>query len=130
MGARRGLTRARRLVVKVGSGQITNPGEGLDAKRITALAADIASLVAERREVVLVSSGAIAAGTARLGLSSRRRSIPETQAAAAVGQSSHMWLPVDLHVAVLFIHLAHGPIVPDEVPERSNTDGRITRERL
>ena len=65
MGTRRGLTRARRLVVKVGSGLITSPGEGLDAKRINALAADIAALVAERREVALVSSGAIVAGTAR-----------------------------------------------------------------
>ncbi len=91
MGPRRGLTRVRRLVVKVGSGQIASPSEGLDAKRISALAADIAGLVGERREVVLVSSGAIVAGTARLGLSSRRRSIPETQAAAAVGQSSLMW---------------------------------------
>ena len=91
MGARRGLTRARRLVVKVGSGLITSPGEGLDAKRITALAADIAALVAERREVALVSSGAIVAGTARLGLTSRPRSIPEKQAAAAVGQSALMW---------------------------------------
>jgi glutamate 5-kinase len=91
MGTRRGLTRARRLVVKVGSGQITSPGEGLDARRITALAADIATAVDDNREVVLVSSGAIVAGTARLGLSLRRRSIPETQAAAAVGQSSLMW---------------------------------------
>ena len=91
MGARRGLARVRRLVVKVGSGQITSPGEGLDARRIGALAADLAELVGERREVVLVSSGAIVAGTARLGLPARRRSIPETQAAAAVGQSALMW---------------------------------------
>jgi len=91
MGPRRELARARRLVIKVGSGQITSPGEGLDARRIGALAADIATLVGERREVVLVSSGAIVAGTARLGLPARRRSIPETQAAAAVGQSSLMW---------------------------------------
>ena len=91
MGARRGLTRARRLVVKVGSGQITSPGEGLDARRIASLAADVAALVDDRREVVLVSSGAIVAGTARLGLSAKRRSIPERQAAAAVGQSSLMW---------------------------------------
>jgi len=91
MGARRGLTRARRLVVKVGSGQITSPGEGLDARRIMALAADVSALVDDRREVVLVSSGAIVAGTARLGLPARRRSIPERQAAAAVGQSSLMW---------------------------------------
>jgi len=91
MGPRRELARVRRLVIKVGSGQITSPGEGLDARRIGALAADIATLVGDRREVVLVSSGAIVAGTARLGLPARRRSIPETQAAAAVGQSSLMW---------------------------------------
>jgi glutamate 5-kinase len=91
MGARRGLTRARRLVVKVGSGLITSPGEGLDAKRIRSLAGDIAAIVGERRDVALVSSGAIAAGTARLGLTSRPRSIPEKQAAAAVGQSALMW---------------------------------------
>ena len=91
MGARRGLTRARRIVLKVGSGLITSPGEGLDAKRITALAGDIAALVADRREVALVSSGAIVAGIARLGLTSRPRSIPEKQAAAAVGQSALMW---------------------------------------
>src|SRR5258705_1885591 len=91
MGARRGLTRARRIVIKVGSGLITSQGEGLAAKRITALAADIAALVAERREVALVSSGAIVAGTARLGFASRPRSIPEKQAAAAVGQSALMW---------------------------------------
>jgi glutamate 5-kinase len=91
MGARRGLTRARRLVVKVGSGLITSPGEGLDAKRIRSLAGDIAAVVGERRDVALVSSGAIAAGTARLGLTSRPRSIPEKQAAAAVGQSALMW---------------------------------------
>ena len=91
MGARRALTRARRLVIKVGSGLITSPGEGLDGKRIGALATDIAALVADRREVALVSSGAIVAGSARLGLSRGPRSIPEKQAAAAVGQSSLMW---------------------------------------
>src|SRR4030095_1264449 len=65
MGPRRGLTRVRRLVVKVGSGQIASPSEGLDARRISALAADIAELVGEGREVVLVSSGAIVAGGGR-----------------------------------------------------------------
>ncbi|HET7874412.1 MAG TPA: glutamate 5-kinase, partial [Methylomirabilota bacterium] len=55
------------------------------------LATDIAALVKDRREVVLVSSGAIATGTARLGLETRPRSIPEKQAAAAVGQSALMW---------------------------------------
>ena len=91
MGGRRALSRIRRLVVKVGSGLITAPGQGPDGKRIAALAADIAAAVGERREVALVSSGAIVTGMARLGLPARPRSIPEKQAAAAVGQSALMW---------------------------------------
>jgi glutamate 5-kinase len=85
------LSRARRLVVKVGSGLISSPGTGLDAARIDRLADDLARVVAGGREVVLVSSGAIAAGMARLGFTTRPRSIPEKQAAAAVGQSALMW---------------------------------------
>src|SRR5262252_9906904 len=88
-GARR-LGRVRRLVVKVGSGLVTAPGVGASPERIDALAADIAS-VSEGRRIVLVSSGAIATGMARLGLVERPRSIPEKQAAAAVGQSALMW---------------------------------------
>ena len=91
MGGRRALSRVRRLVVKVGSGLITAPGQGPDSKRIAALAADLAAVARERREVALVSSGAIVTGMARLGLSARPRSIPEKQAAAAVGQSVLMW---------------------------------------
>ncbi len=91
MGSRRALNRARRIVVKVGSGLITAPDQGPLAPRISRLAADLAALVADRREVALVSSGAIATGTARLGLHTRPRSIPQKQAAAAVGQSALMW---------------------------------------
>ncbi len=87
-GARR-LGRVRRLVVKVGSGLVTTQGVGASAARIEALAADIAS-VSEGRRIVLVSSGAIATGMARLGLVERPRSIPEKQAAAAVGQPALM----------------------------------------
>ncbi|MBI4611969.1 MAG: glutamate 5-kinase [Candidatus Rokubacteria bacterium] len=90
-GARKLLAKARRLVVKVGSGLIATPGAGLDAARIGRLADDLARIVAGRREVVLVSSGAIAAGMTRLGFAERPRSIPEKQAAAAVGQSALMW---------------------------------------
>ena len=89
--ARRALTRARRIVVKVGSAQITAPGQGPNAPRIAALAADIAAAREARREVALVSSGAIVTGMARLGLTERPRAIPQTQAAAAVGQSALMW---------------------------------------
>jgi glutamate 5-kinase len=91
MGAGRALSGARRIVVKVGSGLITEPGRGPTAPLISRLAGELAELVRDRREVALVSSGAIATGTARLGLASRPRTIPEKQAAAAVGQSALMW---------------------------------------
>ena len=83
-------TRERRLVVKVGSGLVTEPGGGASPARIGALADEIAA-VRPGRHVVLVTSGAIATGVARLGLGARRRSIPDTQAAAAVGQAGLMW---------------------------------------
>src|SRR2546428_1661657 len=90
MNPARRLGRVRRLVVKVGSGLVTTPGAGAAPERIEALAADIAA-IREGRRIVLVTSGAIASGTARLKLPERPRSIPEKQAAAAVGQSVLMW---------------------------------------
>src|SRR5467141_1858153 len=90
MAARRQLGRVRRLVVKVGTSLIAEPGTGPDPDRIAALAAEIAG-ARDGREPVLVSSGAIATGMARLALPARPRSIPEKQAAAAVGQSALMW---------------------------------------
>jgi glutamate 5-kinase len=89
--ARRALPKVKRLVVKVGSGLISAPGQGLLPDRIGALADELAALAKDGREVVVVSSGAIASGMARLGLTHRPRSIPEKQAAAAVGQSALMW---------------------------------------
>ena len=77
METRRALSRARRIVVKVGSGLITVPGQGPSSAVIARLVDDLVALVQERREVALVSSGAIATGMARLGLSARPRSIPE-----------------------------------------------------
>lgn len=89
--ARRALPKVKRLVVKVGSGLISSSSAGLLPDRIAALADEMALLVKDGKEVVLVSSGAIASGMARLGLTRRPRSIPEKQAAAAVGQSALMW---------------------------------------
>ncbi len=89
-GGRPPLAGCRRLVVKVGSGLVTAPGLGADPDRIAAVAAEIAA-VREGREVVLVTSGAIVTGMGRLALAERPRSIPEKQAAAAVGQSALMW---------------------------------------
>src|SRR5499426_1737279 len=90
MTTTRRLGRVRRIVVKVGSGLVTTAGTGASAEHIESLAADIAA-IREGRRIVLVSSGAIASGTARLKLPERPRSIPEKQAAAAVGQSALMW---------------------------------------
>ncbi|MBI2959751.1 MAG: glutamate 5-kinase [Betaproteobacteria bacterium] len=77
---------ARRFVVKVGSSLVTSQGAGLDLGAIARWASQIAALRQEGREVVLVSSGAIAEGMQQLGWSVRPRSIHELQAAAAVGQ--------------------------------------------
>jgi glutamate 5-kinase len=80
------LNTARRLVVKVGSSLVTNQGEGLDRAAIARWAAQIAQLRADSKEVVLVSSGAIAEGMQRLGWTKRPQAMHELQAAAAVGQ--------------------------------------------
>jgi glutamate 5-kinase len=80
------LASARRIVVKVGSSLVTNEGRGLDEAAIGAWSAQLAALAKDGREVVMVSSGAIAEGMKRLGWTVRPRELPELQAAAAVGQ--------------------------------------------
>jgi glutamate 5-kinase len=77
---------AQRIVVKVGSSLVTNDGRGLDHARLARWAEQIAALVKQGKEVVLVSSGAIAEGMQRLGWSKRPAALNELQAAAAVGQ--------------------------------------------
>lgn len=80
------IANSKRLVVKVGSSLVTNSGAGLDHEAIATWAAQIAALKAMGREVVLVSSGAIAEGMQRLGWKKRPSAVHELQAAAAVGQ--------------------------------------------
>lgn len=77
---------AKRFVVKVGSALVTNRGEGLDIAAIAQWARQIARLRALGREIVLVSSGAIAEGMRRLGWKTRPHRMHQLQAAAAVGQ--------------------------------------------
>jgi glutamate 5-kinase len=77
---------ARRVVVKVGSSSLTTLPGGLDTERLGALVDVLGALRAAGREVVLVSSGAIAAGLAPLGLTGRPRDLATAQAAASVGQ--------------------------------------------
>lgn len=80
------LAKARRVVVKVGSSLVTNEGRGLDEAAIAQWCVQLAALVKEGREVIMVSSGAIAEGMKRLGWAARPKAIHELQAAAAVGQ--------------------------------------------
>ena len=80
------LAAARRAVVKVGSSLVTDEGRGLDPGAIARWAAQISTLHQLGKQVVLVSSGAIAEGMQRLGWSRRPQQIHELQAAAAVGQ--------------------------------------------
>src|SRR5881397_3288739 len=80
------LKNARRIVVKVGSSLVTNEGRGVDADAVGNWCRQMAALAAQGREVVMVSSGAIAEGMKRLGWAARPKEIHELQAAAAVGQ--------------------------------------------
>ena len=80
------LRDARRVVVKVGSSLVTNDGRGLDETAIGEWCRQLAHLIREGREVIMVSSGAIAEGMKRLGWTTRPHAVPELQAAAAVGQ--------------------------------------------
>ena len=79
-------TDAKRWVIKIGSALLTNNGAGLDRNAIDGWVDQIADLLLQGKEVVLVSSGAIAEGMVRLGWQQRPDSIHELQAAAAVGQ--------------------------------------------
>ena len=80
------LKNARRIVVKVGSSLVTNEGRGVDAQAVGNWCRQMAVLAGQGREVVMVSSGAIAEGMKRLGWSVRPKEVHELQAAAAVGQ--------------------------------------------
>lgn len=80
------VTEARRWVVKIGSALLTNDGQGLDHAAIKRWVSQMASLRQSGIELVLVSSGSVAEGMNRLGLSSRPDQLHQLQAAAAVGQ--------------------------------------------
>jgi glutamate 5-kinase len=87
------LRDARRIVVKVGSSLVTNEGRGLDEQAIGEWCRQLSALVLDGREVIMVSSGAIAEGMKRLGWTARPQELHELQAAAAVGQMglAHMY---------------------------------------
>lgn len=85
------LRRVRRVVIKIGS-QILSSSVGIEESRLRALVRELAALHDQKKEIVVVSSGAVAAGMTRLGRKQRPKSIPEKQALAAVGQIKLMAL--------------------------------------
>ena len=85
------LRRVRRVVIKIGS-QILSSSEGIEESRIRALVREMAALHDQKKEIVVVSSGAVAAGMTRLGRKGPPKNIPEKQALAAVGQIKLMAL--------------------------------------
>ena len=125
------LTRARRLVVKVGSVLLVEPGTGaLHTEWLTGLAADLADCRAAGQQVVLVSSGAIALGRRALGLGEGVLRLEQAQAAAAVGQTRlvHAWeealQPHGLKTAQVLVTLG------DTQDRRRYLNGRSTLETL
>jgi glutamate 5-kinase len=85
------LQRARRVVVKIGS-QILSSEDGIEESRLRGLVRELATLHDQKKDLVVVTSGAVAAGRARLGRRERPKTIPEKQALAAVGQIKLMAL--------------------------------------
>lgn len=111
MNKRELINKSKRCVIKIGSALLTNDGTGLNKAGIATWVEQIASLQKEGVEVVLVSSGAVAEGMSRLGLTKRPETLHELQAAAAVGQMGLIqsyesaFSKYDLHTAqVLLTH--------------------------
>lgn len=84
------LKRVRRVVIKIGSKILTSLEDGLDEEAFLRLAREISQIVDSGYEVIIVTSGAIAAGMKKLGLKSKPKAIPEKQATAAIGQTALM----------------------------------------
>ncbi|MGH1487234.1 MAG: glutamate 5-kinase [Cellvibrionaceae bacterium] len=109
MSQRQKIKQARRWVIKIGSSLLTNNGRGLDTAAIQGWVKQIAALCQQEIDVVLVSSGAVAAGMTRLGWTQRPSAVNELQAAAAVGQMGlvqtyeQAFQQYDLHTAQVLV---------------------------
>ena len=98
MSAREQLRSAKRIVVKVGTSTLTHPSGGMNLHRIEHLVRELIDEANQGKEILLVSSGAIAAGMNALGLAERPASVPARQALAAIGQGAL------LHIYEKFFH--------------------------
>lgn len=112
------LKDCKRVVIKVGSSLLADLAGGVDVAFLQNLTQQISLLVKEGRQVVLVSSGAVAAGCAELGLTERPTSLPRLQAAAAVGQCALMRLYREAFIAH-GIHAGQVLLTRDDLNDRA-----------
>jgi len=110
------LSRTRRVVVKVGSGTLSNT-DGIRRESVAHLVRGLGTLHAAGREVVLVTSGAVAAGMNRLGMKDWPKTIPAKQAAAAVGQIALMAL-YEEYFSTQGVHVAQVLLTHDDLAHR------------
>lgn len=111
------VTQAKRIVIKIGSNLLTGGGAGLRHQWIHQRASEIAHLMSQGKQVVVVTSGSVAAGAPRLGLKRRPISLREKQAAAAAGQSVLMQC-YDAGFAAHGIHVGQVLITRDDMENR------------
>ena len=123
------LRHARRVVVKVGSSSLTTPTGGIDETRVLALVDSLAAARKAGLELVLVSSGAIAAGLAPLGFGRRPRDLARQQAAASVGQGLLVHRYTDAFAAH-GIRVGQILLTADDVTRRAHVERRSVRRSL
>lgn len=107
----------KRIVIKIGSNILASAEKGLNAERLHALTKDISGIIDEGYSVVIVSSGAVAAGLKKLGLKEKPKDIKLKQAAAAIGQSSLMWA-YEHHFAGFHKKVAQVLLTKDDIANR------------
>ncbi|WP_018936340.1 glutamate 5-kinase [Thioalkalivibrio sp. ALJ24] len=126
----RALPRARRVVVKIGSALITADGAGLDRPALQAWAHQMAALREQGLEVILVSSGAVAEGMHRLGMTERPHQLHRLQAAAAVGQMG-LVQAYEREFAAHGLHAAQVLLTHDDLADRERyLNARSTMQAL
>ena len=123
------LRRVRRAVIKIGSSILSGP-KGIDRQRLRALSEEICRLHDQGIAVLVVSSGAVAAGMARLGMKERPKTVPQRQAAAAVGQIELMAL-YEEYFATFSKQVAQILLTHDDLADRNRyLNARHTIETL
>jgi len=124
------ITKIKRIVIKIGSQILTASDQNLDRAFMSALAEQIAAARRQGLEILIVSSGAIAAGRGALGLSDRPKTIPQKQAAAAIGQSRLMRAYEDAFAA-FGINVAQLLLTRGDLADRTrHLNARATLETL